>query len=93
MAVGAQPSDTSMAALRQRYTARWLAVCIATKLMALLRPYGAGGQLEQATIRQPQRIIGMPARSAQPVSAAGRAAQRRKRWWRNACRETQGRLS
>ena len=32
----------------------------------------------------------MPARSAQPVSAAGRAAQRRKRWWRNACRETQG---
>ena len=37
LAVGAQPSDTSMAALRQRYTARWLAVCIATKLMALLR--------------------------------------------------------
>ena len=32
----------------------------------------------------------MPARSAQPVSEAGRAAQRRKRWWRNACRETQG---
>ena len=37
LAVGAQPSDTSMAALWQRYTARWLAVCIATKLMALLR--------------------------------------------------------
>ena len=32
----------------------------------------------------------MPARSAQPVSAAGRAAQRRKRWWRNACRESAG---
>jgi hypothetical protein len=37
LAVGAQPSDTSMTALWQRYTARWLAVCIATKLVALLR--------------------------------------------------------